>query len=80
VVAPRVRDVAVALFSVVVLLVLRRPTSGQDTSVARCWNAFGNEVPCGGPSLGLAVGVGLASFTVMYSFTLWRAYRDRSAA
>lgn len=30
--------------------------------------------------MGLAVAVALTSFTVMYSFTLWRAYRDRSSA
>jgi hypothetical protein len=74
-VPPRVRDVLVALFGAVILLVLRRPTSGQDTSVSRCWNAFGHEVPCEGSSMGLAVAVALALFTVMYAFTLWRAQR-----
>jgi hypothetical protein len=46
VVPPRVRDVAVALFAAVTVLVLRHPTSGQDTSASKCWSAFGNEVPC----------------------------------
>jgi hypothetical protein len=79
VVAPRFRDIAVALLAAVTVWVLRLPTSGQDTSVSKCWNAFGSEVPCEGSSVGLAVVVALVLFAGMYLLTLRRAHRDRSS-
>ena len=72
-VAPRARDAAVALAGGVVVIVLLRPTSGQDSMPPRCWNALGREVPCEGSSLWPAVAVAVLLFLVMWLVTARQA-------
>jgi hypothetical protein len=80
VVAPRSRDVAVAMLGGTAVVVLLWPTSGQDTMPPKCWNAFGGEVPCEGSSILPALAVTLALFTAMWLVTVWRARDAGSTA
>jgi hypothetical protein len=78
VVAPRSRDVAVAMLGGTAVAVLLWPTSGRDSMPPKCWNALGSEVPCEGSSLLPALAVALGLFIAMWLVMIWRA-RDASS-
>ena len=77
--APRVRDVAVAVLGGIAVFVLLWPHSGQDSMPPKCWNAFGSEVSCEQSTLPRVLAVAVVLFFMMWLVSVWQARHDRSS-
>lgn len=75
-VAPRVRDAAVAFIGGFTVVVYQLPMSGQDSNPPKCWNAFGNEVACQGPKWASALTVAAVLLVIMWGWTAWHGRRE----